>query len=135
MAAGEALERRIQELEEELKDKISDLLQLVDHKRAPFTYLMLEMNVNRHQVKDILDLMEEAKKSLATTKPMNGGEFEIRVYDIVPERKGDFHFAESIVGTLFEENRWVEVAEHMAKNGMNPDTVLGEKSLAMKKPR
>ena len=50
---------------------------------------------------------------------MSHHKFEESIYEVVPSRRGDYHFAEDIVSTLNYEGRWVEVYKHMKKDGMN----------------
>jgi hypothetical protein len=111
----EALEKRVTELEE----KIRSLLLLVDPDRHPFTYLTLEMNLTKGQVDRIFDLMDETRKSLSSPNPMHHGEFERRVYSIVPAHDRDYHFAEDIVRTLADTDQYTDVYDHMRKSGMN----------------
>lgn len=50
---------------------------------------------------------------------MSYHKFEERIYEIVPSRRGDYHFAEDIVSTLNDEGTWTEVHRHIRKDGMN----------------
>lgn len=110
-----ALEKRVAELE----DKILRLLTLTDFDKHPFTYHELEANLTKEQVEAVFDLMDEAQKSLASPKPMDHHDFERRVYEIVPARNGDYHFAEGIVGTLNQSGQYTDVFRQMKKSGMN----------------
>jgi hypothetical protein len=117
-----SVEERIRALEsevEELKEKQGRLLTLTDPQRHPFTYLTLEANLTRPQVESILNLMDETERSLSTSQPMHHVEFERRVYEIVPSRAGDYHFAEDIVRTLNDSNQYTSVHNHMRTSGMN----------------
>ena len=103
-----------------LEDQIEMLMELVDHEKYPFMYLALESGLNKSQVNQIFDLMEEVSKAIFTgKKPMSHSEFEDRVYQIVPTLKEDYHFAESIVRSLNRKGQYTEVYHHMKKSGMN----------------
>ncbi|SRR6266480_712179 len=109
------LKKRVDELE----DKVRRLLQVSDYDRHPFTYLTLEMDLTKQQVDKVFDLMDEASKSILGGKPMRRADFEKRVYSIVPAHDGDYHFAESIVGTLNDTGQYTDVYRQMKKDGMN----------------
>lgn len=106
---------RVQHLEE----KVRMLLEVSDPKRHPFTYLALEFDLSETQYKAILDLMDEAWKSLKTTKPMRHPTFEQRVYEIIPSLNGNHEFVKSILLTLNDEGKYEDVYVHMKKDGMN----------------
>jgi hypothetical protein len=109
------LERRVSELEY----RISQMLELVEMSNAPFTYLMIEADVKKDEVRAIYDLMDRARASLSTSAPMTSGEFEREIYRIIPRKDGDYHFAESIVNSLNDETRYTDVYERMRETGMN----------------
>lgn len=116
------LEEQVRELVErttQLETQVVRLRSLVDDDREPFTYLCLETKLTSGQATQILDLMDEAERSIRSGTPMGHHDFERRVYGIVPERDGDYHFAESIVSTLNQERRWREVFKYMQAHGMN----------------
>ena len=111
----ERLEKRIRRLE----FQIELLREFIVSDINPFIYLVLETGLTEDQYEAILDLMEETLQGIMNGNPMGHGEFEQRVYEIVPSRRGDYHFAESIVRTLKEGTRWEAVYKHMKKDGMN----------------
>ena len=115
-------DRRLQDLKrriEHLEYRVKLLSEIADFEKHPFIYSVLESNLTESQVKAIFDLMDEALKTIRDGEPMNHNQFEERINAIVPSRRGDYHFAESIVSTLNDEGRWVEVYNHMKKDGMN----------------
>ena len=118
----ESIESRLRELErtiEYLKYRVELLASIADSEHHPFIFTVLESNLTEHQVIAIYDLMDEASKTIREGKPMGHHQFEQRIYEIVPSHRGDYHFAESIVDTLNDEQRWEEVYQHMKKDGMN----------------
>jgi len=111
----EELERRIQHLEYRVKL----LAEIADFEKHPFIFTVLESDLGESQVRAIFDLMDKVSKTIKDGKPMSHHKFEESIYEIVPSRRGDYHFAEDIVSTLNDEGRWVEVYKHMKKDGMN----------------
>lgn len=109
------LEKRIQHLEYRVKL----LAEIADFEKHPFIYSILESNLTEKQVKGIFELMDKTLKAIRNEKSINHYQFEEKLYKIVPSHRGDYHFAESIISTLNDEGRWVEVYKYMKKNGMN----------------
>ena len=104
---------------ERLEFYISLLQNLVDPEMAPFLYHVLEARLSREQLDAIYKLMDEVQDGIRQGNPMNHADFEQRIYDIVPSKSGDYHFAESIVSTLNREHRYIGVYKHMKADGMN----------------
>jgi len=116
------IEERLKALEDKVKfleERIEMLIEIADSEKRPFTYLALEYGLTKEQIERIYDLMDEVSKAIREGKTFHHSEFEDRIYQIVPQRKGDYHFAEEIVSTLNQEGRWQEVYQHMKKSGMN----------------
>ena len=105
--------------------KIRLLMNLVDFKKKPFSYHMLELGATKTQVNAIFDLMDSTEKAIDEKKNITHQEFERVIYRILPKHEGDYHIAESIVGCLNKEGRWTTVYEYMIKNGMNPNNMGG----------
>ncbi|GEM_PF-4313064 len=104
---------------EDFETKMELILQLLESERSPFAYFALESNLTGQEIDKIYDLMDEAEKKIREGKPMPHHEFERRVYVIIPRRRGDYHFAEGIVGTLHKEGRWEAVYVYYKDHGMN----------------
>jgi len=97
-----------------------ELLQdLVDSERDPFAYLIFENRLSREQYQDILDYMDSLNERLAEGIEISRNEFESRIYQIVPSREGDYHFAENIIRTLNKSLRYEDIYEKLKKQGMN----------------
>jgi hypothetical protein len=109
------LKKRIERLEY----RVRLLAQIADFEGHPFTCMVLESGLTEAQVKAIFDLMDETLQTIGNRKPMSHHKFEERIYEIVPSRRRDYHFAEDIVSTLNDEGRWAEVYRHMKRDGMN----------------
>lgn len=91
-----------------------------NYESAPFSYLVVEAGLSKSKVEQIHDLMNQVWHELQKHKvSMKHEEFEDQVYKIVPSKKGDYHFAESIVSTLNQEGKYKGVFKWMKKSGMN----------------
>jgi len=115
-------EERITDLEKRLAhldDKIRRLVSIADEDKHPFTHYTLECDLTKQQIDAIFSLMDEVHQSLSSANPIGHAEFERRVYEIVPNREGDYHFAEQIVATLKESQQYEDVYRHMKRDGMN----------------
>ena len=93
----------------ELEFKVEHLLLLIDPVRAPFSYLVLESNLSGEQVAGIYKLMHDYESYLAIGGKIKRSDFEQELYKIVPQREGNFHFAEDVVGSLYSEGRYQPV--------------------------
>lgn len=112
----EELKKRVQHLE----DKVEMIRELIDDDKFPFMYLALESGLTMSQVNQIFDLMQEISQSIIQKQnPMQHSEFEERIYQIVPTHRDDYHFAQSVVRTLYRNGEYTEVYHHMKKSGMN----------------
>lgn len=117
-----SLESKVRELEKRvqyLEERVEFLVEIADSEKDPFIYLALETGLTKNQVDKIFNLMDEVREGINAGRPMHHHEFERRVYEIVPSRKGDYHFAESIISSLNETGRYQDVYQHMKKDGMN----------------
>ncbi len=76
---------------------------------APIDRLFYECKISREQYRAIMDLLDSVREKLERGQKVNHYEFENGIYDIVPERNGDYHFCELIAKLFAEEGRWDEV--------------------------
>jgi hypothetical protein len=113
--ANEDHEARISQLEHRVKQ----LMSLVEPERHPFTFHAMEADLSREQVDEIFDLMDDTRERIKSGNPPSHHEFEGRIYQIVPSRDGDYHFAEGVVRTLAKTNQYEDVFDHFKKHGMN----------------
>ena len=110
------LARRVQHLE----DKMEMVRELIEPEKFPFMYLALESGLTMTQVDQILKLMQEVSDAIIqNNNPMSHGEFEKRIYKIVPTHKNDYHFAQDVVSSLNRNGQFVDVYHHMKNSGMN----------------
>jgi len=97
----------------ELKEKL-DLIEFRQEllfNNSSFDRLLFEHNVTRQQYRTIMDLMDELRAQVDNGEKINHGSYENRIYRIVPESDGNYHFAENIAQSLHEGDRWTEVFE------------------------
>ena len=119
----ETIRRLLDNSNIDILHKIELLMNLVDSDRDAFSYLMLESEATRKQVKAVYDLMKKTDDDIKKGIDVSHSAFEKEVYRIFPKYRGDYHFAESIVGVLGKQSPWIGVCEYMKKNGMNPNNM------------
>ena len=71
--------------------------------------LFFETKITREQYRAIMDLMDKFRAKLDAGESVQHYDFESAVYEIVPERNGDYHFCELIAKLFAENNQWDEV--------------------------
>lgn len=73
-----------------------------------FDRLLFEYEVTREQYRNILDLFDSLRHSLDSGETIKSSSYESKIYEIVPQCKRDYHFAESVAKTLHENGRYEE---------------------------
>lgn len=68
-----------------------------------------ESKITREQYISIMDLMDSIRKKLEDGQAVHHAEFESEIYEIAPEKNGDYHFCRSIAELFAENGRWEEV--------------------------
>lgn len=117
------LEQRISQLEH----RVEQLMQLVDSDFSPFVYHMMEAEAIRTQVQRVHALMNDYGGQIKRGEETRShAHFERSVYEIFPDRNGDYHFAEGIVRTLGRSGQYVNVYDYMMEDGMNLDPLSGD---------
>ena len=111
----EQMEKRIENIEYRVKL----LSEIADFDNHPFIFTVLEVNLTEAQVTGIYDVMDQAREIIRSGKQSSLLKIEQGFYEIVPEKKGDYHFVEEIIGALKDERRWVEVYNHLKKKGFD----------------
>lgn len=71
--------------------------------------LFFETKVTREQYKAILNLMDSFRTKIENGEDTHHYAFENAIYQIVPERNGDYHFCEMIAKLFAENGQWDEV--------------------------
>lgn len=70
---------------------------------------IFEYKITRVQYRAIMDLMDEYRNLIDNGRACSHGSFEQRMYEIVPERNGDYHMCEEIAKNFMLDGRWEEV--------------------------
>ena len=70
---------------------------------------VFESRLTKEQFGLIMDLLDEKRREIDAGKKVRSSPFEEEVYEIVPEKRGQYHFCETITRLFAEEGRWEEV--------------------------
>lgn len=70
---------------------------------------IFEYGITHLQYRAIMDLMDEYRAKIEKGQSCSHGEFESKMYDIVPEHHGDYHMCEELAKGFMDEGRWEEV--------------------------
>lgn len=73
------------------------------------SHLLFEYQITSNEYLKIMDLMDELRIKLSKHQDVYSGEYERRIYEIVPSCNGDYHFCEFIAKAFYEDGRWEEV--------------------------
>lgn len=71
--------------------------------------LIFEYQLTENEYHTIMDLMDNYRERIENKEKISSSEYESRIYEIVPELNGDYHFCEYIAKAFMEEGRWEEV--------------------------
>jgi hypothetical protein len=107
------MEKRIEHIEYRIKL----LSEIADYESHPFVYTVLEANLTESQVIGIYDLMDQATEIIRGGKELTLSKIEQGIFELVPNQNGNYHFVKDIIGALNEEDRWVEVYNHLKEKG------------------
>jgi predicted N-formylglutamate amidohydrolase len=76
---------------------------------SAYSRLLFEYNITREQYNAIMDLMDEYRNMIESNEEVHHGSFEQRIYNIVPQHDGSYHFAEAIAQENHRRGSWEEV--------------------------
>lgn len=102
------MEKRYFETTEERLDFIEFRQQLL-FDNDDLSRLLFEYQITQGEYRAIMDLMDELRSILDKHQKIYSGDFERRIYEIVPSCNGDYHFCEFIAKAFYEDGRWEEV--------------------------
>lgn len=71
--------------------------------------LLFEYKITQKQYVKIMDLMDVYRNRIRRREEVHFGEFEQRIYEIIPEQNGHYHFCELLARLFMEQGRWEEV--------------------------
>lgn len=105
--AIERLEKQVIELKTTIKE-LEFRQDLIFHD-SPVNRILYEYKVTKKQYDKVMDLMDQYRKKIENKEKVSHGAFEQKIYDLIPQQSGDYHFVEFLTGAFKEENRWEEV--------------------------
>lgn len=68
-----------------------------------------ESKLTREQYRSVMDLMDIMRNKINAGDEVHHYDFESAIYELVPQKDGDYHFCELIAQLFAEEHRWEEV--------------------------
>ena len=93
---------------EERLDFIEFRQELLFH-NSPIDRVLFSHNVTRSQSKDIVDLFYTYRKDIENGDLVHSVSYELSIGEIVPHKKHDYHFAESLALAYYKLNQFAEV--------------------------
>lgn len=94
------LEERVEQLEFQLELLFNN---------AGIDRFIYESKLTRLEYRAIMDLMDKYRSLIDGGKEVNHVKFEQDIYEIVPQKNGDYHFCELITKLWADEHQWEEV--------------------------
>lgn len=79
------------------------------YNNSPSDRFVFESKITHEQYIAIMDLMDSIRNKLENGQSVHHYEFEQNIYNLIPEKDGDYHFCEIIAQLFAEEGRWEEV--------------------------
>ena len=76
---------------------------------SPLDRFVFESKITREKYTAIMNLMDSIRNKLDNGKSVHHYTFEGSIYEIIPEKNGDYHFCELIAKLFAEEGQWEEV--------------------------
>lgn len=70
---------------------------------------LFEYEITQSEYREIMDLMDIFQQDIDKGKKVSHGDFETRMYEIVPTHAGNYHMCEYIARMFMDEGRWDEV--------------------------
>ncbi|MDN4492877.1 DUF1878 domain-containing protein [Ureibacillus aquaedulcis] len=73
--------------------------------------LLFESDVTRDEYQAIVDVFSEFSRKIDSGEKVFHSSYEQSIYQAVPHHKGNYHFAENLALTNYEQGSWKEVFE------------------------
>jgi hypothetical protein len=113
------LEQRLADLEkhvEWLQYREGWLLHLLDSRKDPLAYFVLETALTAQHVQGLADVMESAHRTLESGHPLEALDFQRQLSHFIPakEKPGDIasFFIQRLLIMFAQTGQWPDVAEH-----------------------
>lgn len=71
--------------------------------------LLFEYEISSEEYQRIMDVMDELRKDIGNKKKVLRGDYENKIYEIIPNHNGDYHMCEYLARAFMDEGRWEEV--------------------------
>jgi hypothetical protein len=117
------LEQRIADLEkhvERLKYREGWLLRLLDSRKDPLAYFVLETDLTARHVQGLAAVMESAHKTLEAGHPFEALDFEKQLSHYIPAKENPGGIAHSFIQRLLimfnQTGQWQDVVEHFRRD-------------------
>lgn len=117
------LEQRIADLEkhvERLQYREGWLLRLLDSRKDPLAYFVLETDLNAKHVPGVAAVMETAHKALEAGQPLEALDFEKQLSPYIPakEKPGGtaYSFIQRLLIMFNQTGQWQDVVEHFRRD-------------------
>lgn len=72
---------------------------------------LFESNVTREEYQAIVDVFIDFSRKIDSGEKVFHSSYEQKIYEAVPHHKGNYHFAELLALTNYEQGSWKEVFE------------------------
>jgi len=74
-----------------------------------YSRLLFEYGITKEQNTAIMDIFDEYRHKIETNEEVHHGSFEQRIYNVVPQHSGNYHFAEALAQENHARGSWEEV--------------------------
>ena len=81
-----------------------------------FAKLIYDCNVTKSQLDELYDILDDIQGKIDNGLDVSSSEYESQVLNVVDHRKLDYHFCESFVRLLWEEQRYEDVFPALYKD-------------------
>lgn len=81
-----------------------------------FAKFIYDCNVTKSQLDELYDILDDIQGKIDNGLDVSSSEYESQVLNVVDHRKLDYHFCESFVRLLWEEQRYEDVFPALYKD-------------------
>ena len=76
---------------------------------TPISRFLFESNTTESEYIAIMDLLAIYQAKIEKGEKVSSGDFECQIYNLVPSKKGDYHYCELVSKLFAEEGQWEDV--------------------------
>lgn len=76
-----------------------------------YSRLLFEYEITREQHTAIMDVFDEYRNKIDNNEEVHHGSFEQKIYEVVPQHNGNYHFVEFLAQENHKRGSWEEVFE------------------------